>query len=70
MHYAAVVWRQAVSMSALEKAWRVTLDRVEAGEDKLTWASARGPLMVVVLSLKRIGWAMLSSVLIQPDVGP
>jgi hypothetical protein len=69
MQYARVIWHREISLGALERAWRATLDKVEGGDDKLTWAAARGPLKVVIPSFKRIGWVMCSSLMVKPEEG-
>ena len=64
--YSSFVWDQRISLGRLQRAWQ----RVrEVHNSRPIWASARGPIAVLMLSLARIGWDMYSSTVLVSDLG-
>ena len=55
--YLCIVWQHEISFSSLERAWRAMK---QAGAPECSWRRATGPIMACWLSLRRIGWGMLS----------
>ena len=62
--YAGWIWEARGSLHHLQTAWRHMRSRMDKSE---SWAKVRGPLAVVWLSLKRIGWSMHSADMIVTD---
>ena len=66
MKYAEWVWDGRVSASRLRRAWEVMAAKFD---DATTWAQARGPLGATWLSLRRLGWRLVSPHVLLDDVG-
>ena len=57
LKYSEWVWDGRVVPSRLRQAWEVLNAKFD---EATTWAQARGPIGATWLSLRRIGWRMLS----------
>eukprot|EP00959_Pyramimonas_sp_CCMP1952_P370093 7751083-Pyramimonas_sp.AAC.1 len=44
-------------------------DQFEAARGAVTWASARGPISALWLTLSRVGWDMASATVLVDDAG-
>ena len=66
MRYAGWVWDGRTSPSRLRRAWDAL--QLRHGES-LTWQHARGPLASTILTLRRIGWDLVSPHVVKDDVG-
>eukprot|EP00959_Pyramimonas_sp_CCMP1952_P241684 5051511-Pyramimonas_sp.AAC.1 len=61
MQYASWVWAARGSTAQLHKAWMALKDKFDGASSAVTWASARGPLSALWLTLRRVGWDMISA---------
>eukprot|EP00959_Pyramimonas_sp_CCMP1952_P135697 2838950-Pyramimonas_sp.AAC.1 len=64
--YASFIWDQRVSLGRLHRARQKVL---ETCSSRPSWASAKGPTAVLILTLARIGWDMFSSTVLVSDIG-